>query len=122
MQDILDNFIGQFEAIVQWRTNNQKETKYDGWSVAEMKKILQDFYSGLIVNGKLKLPEEITTIDLFGYFALINHFKLETLLGNFTQALSLIQPICLNHTIIFSRAFSSQINLFYYSSFCYFMT
>lgn len=124
MQDIIDNFVVQFEAICEWRTKNDKDNKLkiEGWSAQEIKKLLQEQYTNLITDSKLKLPEVMTSADFFGYFALINAFKLETLLGNYAQALNLIQVICLNHTIVFSKAFSSQMSLFYYASFCYFMT
>lgn len=76
----------------------------------------------MINNGKLKLPEEVSTVDLFGYFSIVYHLKLKTLQGKFEEALNIIQIICLDHTIIYSKSFLSQLNLFYYSSFCYFMT
>ena len=111
--------------MCEWRSKAQNEkeaAKIEGWTVAEIRKALTDLYQHLTQNNKLKLPEELNSIDLFGYFALINHLKLETLLSNYSAGLNLIQNIMLNHTIIFSKAFSAQMNLFYYSSYCYFMT
>lgn len=43
------------------------------------------------------------------------------LLGRYQQALELISVVSLEHTVVFSKAFGSQLSLFYNASFCYFM-
>ena len=58
---------------------------------------------------------------LFGYYALIGHFRVAVLLGRYQQALELISVVSLEHTVVFSKAFGSQLSLFYNASFCYFM-
>ena len=58
---------------------------------------------------------------LFGYYALIGHFRVAVLLGRYQEALELISVISLEHTVVLSKAFGSQLSLFYNASFCYFM-
>lgn len=55
------------------------------------------------------------------YFGLVGHFRIEVMLGHYQEALDIISVISLDHTIVLSKAFGSQLSLFYNASFCYFM-
>jgi hypothetical protein len=75
----------------------------------------------LTETGKLERIEDTYCRVLFGYYALIGHFRVKVLLGKYKEALNFISIISIDHTVIFSKAFGSQISLFYNASFGYFM-
>lgn len=122
IQDIIDEFVYQLVLVSRWKTAHREQpVDADLWSVQKVEEVLQNLYASLTEGDKLELAEEAYTRVLFGYYALIGHFRVAVLLGRYQQALELISMISLEHTVFFSKAFGSQMSLFYNASFCYFM-
>lgn len=122
MQDIINEFAYQLIIVGRWKAAHSKEQiDAELWSIKKVEEVLQNLYASLIDGGKLELVEETYPRALFGYYALIGHFRVEVGLGRYDKALELIAMVSLEHTVMFSKAFGSQLSLFYNASFCYFM-
>eukprot|EP00298_Acanthocystis_sp_HF-20_P008528 c17729_g1_i1.p1 GENE.c17729_g1_i1~~c17729_g1_i1.p1 ORF type:complete len:531 (+),score=157.51 c17729_g1_i1:27-1595(+) len=131
--DTIDEFIYQFQSFHQYRTKvtskSQDEValllEYPNvWSVTDVIGYLERFISKSKVlsedhNDPFKSSLFYATL---GYFSMVGLARVHTLLGDYYQALHMIDPIDLGRGSILTRTVACHITIFYYLGFCYLMT
>lgn len=146
--DIIDEYIYQFyfscrqrrmlkkddEILQQMLTRdeinfwNLEKVLKDLNALVTRSKIVQEVSIGGGLNGEdnkvkqIVFKENPSTIQYFGYFALVGILRIYVLVGDFEQALKVVEPIDYKSLFIYSKAVPSYLTLFQYTGFCYLMT
>eukprot|EP00040_Diaphanoeca_grandis_P017930 m.94246 g.94246 ORF g.94246 m.94246 type:complete len:535 (-) comp26702_c0_seq1:442-2046(-) len=141
--DIIDEFIYQFESFSQFRaklTNktedeiNMLQTNPRLWNVHIVLNVLHSLIDKSNINEQLEAfkngdnPNDVAGVfgekqlyKMLGYFSLVGLLRLHCLLGDYYQALRVMENIELNKKGLYSRVPACQVSVFYYVGFCYMM-
>lgn len=143
--DIIDEFIYQFQTFAQYRSRVDKLSEDDlailksnprVWNVHIVLNALQTLIDKSNINQQLEVyhsgsgnPQEVageygckTLYKMLGYFSLVGMLRLHSLLGDYYQALKVVENIELNKKGLYSRVPQCQITVYYYVGFAYLMT
>ena len=138
--DILDEYIFQFfysckqlklmkhdDEVLQNVLKNEDDINF--WN---LEKVLHDLNT--IINRSKIIKEEGnkrvlvpienngSTIQYFGYFALVALLRVYVSIGDFENALKVIEPIDFKSLSVISKSVPAYLTLFSYAGFCYLMT
>ncbi|XP_040564663.1 eukaryotic translation initiation factor 3 subunit L [Lepeophtheirus salmonis] len=134
--EIVDEFIYQFQCYQQFRAKAKEEFEVDNhvWEVLQVLNVLHSMVEKSCINKQLEVfssggdPDlaagEFGRVSLYknmGYFALVGLLRLHSLLGDFYQAIKVLENIDLNQSNLYSRVPGCQITTFYYVGFAYMM-
>mmetsp|Transcript_32903 Transcript_32903/g.86125 ORF Transcript_32903/g.86125 Transcript_32903/m.86125 type:complete len:521 (+) Transcript_32903:167-1729(+) len=140
--DIIDEFIYQFESFSQYRARLKKDDPELAivkenprlWNVHIVLNVLHSLIDKSNINQQLEAfkngenPNEVAgefgTRQLYkflGYFSLVGLLRLHCLLGDYHQALRVMEHIELDKKGLYSRVPACQVSVFYYVSFSYMM-
>jgi len=141
--DIIDEFIYQFESFSQYRAKlanktdaemTELETNPRLWNVHIVLNVLHSLIDKSNINEQLEAfkngdnPNDVagsfgqkTLYKMLGYFSLVGLLRLHCLLGDYYQALRVMENIELNKKGLYSRVPACQVSVFYYVGFCYMM-
>jgi len=145
--DIIDEFIYQFQAFTQYRCklskkpDNEIEVLRNNpkiWNIHSVLNVLHSLVDKSKINEQLeaynqgKDQEAITNIagvygqcslyKMLGYFSLIGLLRLHSLLGDYHQALSVLENINITkRSTVYSRVPECQITTYYYVGFAHMM-
>lgn len=141
--DIIDEFIYQFQSFSQYRCRLQKKltdeldmlrqnTKI--WNVHSVLNVLHSLVDKSNINKQLEAytsggdPESVagefgkqSLYKMLGYFSLVGLLRLHSLLGDYYQAIKVLENIELNKKSMYSRVPACQITTYYYVGFAYMM-
>ncbi|CAB4061829.1 EIF3L [Lepeophtheirus salmonis] len=116
--------------------NSKEEFEVDNhvWEVLQVLNVLHSMVEKSCINKQLEVfssggdPDlaagEFGRVSLYknmGYFALVGLLRLHSLLGDFYQAIKVLENIDLNQSNLYSRVPGCQITTFYYVGFAYMM-
>jgi len=141
--EIIDEFIYQFQAFSQFRCKLQKKTDEEieilrknpkVWNVHSVLNVLHSLVDKSNINRQLEVynnsgnPDEVagdfgrhSLYKMLGYFSLVGLLRLHSLLGDFYQAIKVLENIELNKKSLYSRVPGCQITTYYYVGFAYMM-
>lgn len=141
--DIIDEFIYQFESFSQYRAKltNKSEAELTVlkntprlWNVHIVLNVLHSLIDKSNINEQLEAfkngenPNDVAGVfgnkllyKMLGYFSLVGLLRLHCLLGDYYQALRVMENIELNKKGLYSRVPACQVSVFYYVGFCYMM-
>jgi len=141
--DIIDEFIYQFESFAQYRVRLQNKSpeeiaKLKGnprlWNVHIVLNVLHSLIEKSMINEQLEAykrsedPDDfagdygsLPLYKMLGYFSLVALLRLHCLLGDYYQALRVMENIELDKKGLYSRVPACRITIFYYVGFCYLM-
>ncbi|XP_061141581.1 eukaryotic translation initiation factor 3 subunit L [Syngnathus typhle] len=141
--DIIDEFIYQFQSFSQYRCKIDK--KLEGeivslqnnpkiWNVHSVLNVLHSLVDKSNINRQLEVytsggdPESVageygrhSLYKMLGYFSLVGLLRLHSLLGDYYQAIKVLENIELNKKSMYSRVPECQITTYYYVGFAYLM-
>jgi translation initiation factor 3 subunit L len=139
--DIVDEFIYQFQSYSQYRARLNKKTDeeldmlkkgHTVWNVHSVLNVLHSLVEKSNINKQLQAftsgeePDAVAGIfgthslyKMLGYFSLIGLLRLHSLLGDFYQALKVLDHIQLNKKNVFNRVPACQVTTYYYVGFAY---
>jgi len=147
LYDIIDEFIYQFQSFAQYKCKLLKKSDEEiqalrdnskVWNICSVLNVLYSLVNKSNINLQLKAfnegkqPEDICEIagdfgkrglyKMLGYFSIIGLLRLNSLLGDYHQALEEIQHIkIIRGTNIYSRVPECQMTTYYYVGFAYMM-
>lgn len=76
--DIINEFVYQLYVVCRWRGQKQRENQHmDIWQPNKAKDVLKGLYVAWIEDGRLVVPPETSCRDLFAYYSLVGHFRVE---------------------------------------------
>ena len=141
--EIIDEFIYQFQSFSQYRAKLNKKTETElellrenqkMWNVHSVLNVLHCLIDKSNINEQLKVytnggdPDSVAgefgrhpLYKMLGYFSLVGLCRLHSLLGDYHQALLVLENIELNKKSLYSRVASCQITTYYYVGFAYMM-
>ncbi|CAH1793502.1 unnamed protein product [Owenia fusiformis] len=141
--DIIDEFIYQFQSFIQYRCKLQKKTENEIlvlrdnpkiWNVHSVLNVLHSLVDKSSINKQLEIytsggdPDSVagdfgrhSLYKMLGYFSLVGLLRLHSLLGDYYQALKVLENIDFNKKNMYSRVPACQITTFYYVGFAYMM-
>merc|ERR1712179_657182 len=142
--EIIDEFIYQFQAFRQFRAKVHKKTADEieylkssprTWDVLQVLNVLHSTVDKSNINKQLEeyaagrnpdtVAGEFGRVPLYkmlGYFSLVGLLRLHSLLGDYYQAIKVLERIELNKkSSLQSRVPGCQITMFYYVGFGYMM-
>lgn len=141
--EIIDEFIYQFQAFSQFRCKLQKKTEEEieilrknpkVWNVHSVLNVLHSLVDKSNINRQLEVynnsgnPDQVagdfgrhSLYKMLGYFSLVGLLRLHSLLGDFYQAIKVLENIELNKKSLYSRVPGCQITTYYYVGFAYMM-
>lgn len=141
--EIIDEFIYQFQAFSQFRCKLQKKTDEEietlrknpkVWNVHSVLNVLHSLVDKSNINKQLEVynsggnPDQVaedfgrhSLYKMLGYFSLVGLLRLHSLLGDFYQAIKVLENIELNKKSLYSRVPGCQITTYYYVGFAYMM-
>ncbi|QQP52238.1 Eukaryotic translation initiation factor 3 subunit L, partial [Caligus rogercresseyi] len=137
--EIVDEFIYQFQCYQQYRAkaaskDDLEDVNSHVWEVLQVLNVLHSMVEKSCINKQLEVfssggdPDsaagEFGRVSLYknmGYFALVGLLRLHSLLGDFYQAIKVLENIDLNQSNLYSRVPGCQITTFYYVGFAYMM-
>jgi len=141
--DIIDEFIYQFQAFSIFRHKSNKKTEDDVellranpkiWNVHSVLNVLHSLVEKSNINKQLEVytsggdPDSVagefgqhSLYKMLGYFSLVGLLRLHSLLGDYYQALKVLENIDFNKKSLYSRVPACQITTFYYVGFAYLM-
>tara|TARA_B100000767_G_scaffold140369_1_gene132624 strand:- start:2655 stop:4166 length:1512 start_codon:yes stop_codon:yes gene_type:complete len=143
--EMIDEFIYQFQSMCQYRGKLSVKTKEElaalkdcdeVWSALGVLNFLQALVdkSGIIAfldkerKGEEKFAEtegydynQSNVLRTLGYFALIGLHRVHILLGDYTTALKVLDPIDLDKPGIFTKVPGASVSTAYHVGFAYFM-
>ena len=134
--EIIDEFIYQFQAFSQFRSKLSKKTddEIDNlkrnpkvWNVHSVLNVLHSLVDKSNINKQLEVynaqgnPDEVagdfgrhSLYKMLGYFSLVGLLRLHSLLGDYYQAIKVLENIELNKKSLYSRVPGCQITTYYY--------
>jgi len=145
--DIIDEFIYQFQTYTQYKCKLGKKTSEEIevlrnnpkiWNIHSVLNVLHSLVEKSNINEQLKAynegqtQEEIAQIagefgrcslyKMLGYFSLIGLLRLHSLLGDYHQALAILEHININKgSNVYTRVPECQMTTYYYVGFAYMM-
>lgn len=141
--EIVDEFIYQFQSFQQFRGKLQKKSEKEldvlrqyprTWDVLQVLNVLHSMLDKSNINRQLKVyveggnPDQVAgefgrvrLYRMMGYFSLVGLLRLHSLLGDFYQAVKVLEHIELNKKSLYSRVPGCQITMYYYVGFAYMM-
>ena len=142
--EIIDEFIYQFQAFQQFRAKVHKKTPDEleylkssprTWDVLQVLNVLHSTVDKSNINKQLEVyaaggnPDSVAgefgrvpLYKMLGYFSLVGLLRLHSLLGDYYQAIKVLERIELNKkSSLQSRVPGCQITMFYYVGFAYMM-
>lgn len=141
--DIIDEFIYQFQSFSQYRSKTTKKSEDEIevlrtnpkiWNVHSVLNVLHSLVEKSNINRQLEVyasggdPDSVSgefgqnsLYKMLGYFSLIGLLRLHSLLGDYYQALKVLENIDFNKKNLYSRVPTCQITTFYYVGFAYMM-
>ena len=141
--EIIDEFIYQFQSFVQFRAKLGKKTSEEldilrqnprTWDVLQVLNVLHSMVDKSNINKQLEMYSTGKDPDLvagefgrhplykmLGYFSLVGLLRLHSLLGDFHQAIQVLENVELNKKSLYSRVPGCQISMYYYVGFAYMM-
>merc|ERR1712013_712612 len=141
--EIIDEFIYQFQAFSQFRSKLSKKTEEEiemlkrnpkVWNVHSVLNVLHSLVDKSNINKQLEVYNSQGNTDavagdfgrhslykMLGYFSLVGLLRLHSLLGDFYQAIKVLENIELNKKSLYSRVPGCQITTYYYVGFAYMM-
>merc|ERR1719230_23163 len=141
--EIIDEFIYQFQAFSQFRSKLAKKTEDEietlkrnpkVWNVHSVLNVLHSLVDKSNINKQLEVynnqgnPDSVagdfgrhSLYKMLGYFSLVGLLRLHSLLGDFYQAIKVLENIELNKKSLYSRVPGCQISMYYYVGFAYMM-
>ncbi|XP_043210586.1 eukaryotic translation initiation factor 3 subunit L-like, partial [Amphibalanus amphitrite] len=139
--DIIDEFIYQFQAFTQYRNKPDKSPsdleqlkEHTVWNVLGVLNVLHSLVEKSNINQQLEVytsggnPDSAAgefgrhpLYKMLGYFSLIGLLRLHSLLGDYYQAIKVLENIELNKKALYSRVPACQITTYYYVGFAYLM-
>ncbi|CAM9650959.1 eukaryotic translation initiation factor 3 subunit L [Lethenteron reissneri] len=141
--DIIDEFIYQFQSFSQYRCKMAKKSEEEIeflrtnpkiWNVHSVLNVLHSLVDKSNINRQLEVytsggdPESVagdygrhSLYKMLGYFSLVGLLRLHSLLGDYYQAIKVLENIELNKKSMYSRVPECQITTYYYVGFAYLM-
>jgi len=141
--EIIDEFIYQFQSFQQFRSKMHKKSeeeknilKLNGrtWDVLQVLNVLHSMVDKSNINKQLEVyssggnPDSVADefgrqplYKMMGYFSLVGLLRLHSMLGDFYQAVKVLENIELNKKSMYSRVPGCQITMYYYVGFAYMM-
>lgn len=141
--EIIDEFIYQFQAFSQFRSKLAKKTPDEietlkrnpkVWNVHSVLNVLHSLVDKSNINKQLEVynnqgnPDTVagdfgrnSLYKMLGYFSLVGLLRLHSLIGDFYQAIKVLENIELNKKSLYSRVPGCQITTYYYVGFAYMM-
>lgn len=141
--DIIDEFIYQFQSFSLFRSNLAKLETNDIshirshptiWNVHSVLNVLHSLVEKSHINSQLEVfaaggePETVagefgmhSLYKMLGYFSLIGLCRLHSLLGDFYQAIHILENIDINKKTMYSRVPACQVTTYYFVGFAYLM-
>jgi len=133
--DMIDEFIYQFQTFVLNRSKVQNKTAEEVeflknnpnvWGVTSVLRYLHALRSESNILALLKHDQELeprdySVLQALGYFSIIGLLRVHCLLGDYTLALRMLEPLDLTKKGLFSRVAACHISLYYYMGFAYLM-
>uniref|UniRef100_UPI00358F99DF eukaryotic translation initiation factor 3 subunit L n=1 Tax=Myxine glutinosa TaxID=7769 RepID=UPI00358F99DF len=141
--DIIDEFIYQFQSFSQYRCKlaqktddeiNFLRTNPKIWNVHSVLNVLHSLVEKSNINRQLEVytsggdTEEVageygrhSLYKMLGYFSLVGLLRLHSLLGDYFQAIKVLENIELNKKSMHSRVPECHITTYYYVGFAYLM-
>jgi len=141
--DIIDEFIYQFQSFSLFRSNMGKLEQVDIdniqsapniWNVHSVLNVLHSLVEKSHINAQLEVfaaggdPETVagdygmhSLYKMLGYFSLIGLCRLHSLLGDFYQAIHILENIDINKKTAYSRVPACQVTTYYFVGFAYLM-
>jgi len=141
--EIIDEFIYQFQSFVLFRAKLDKKTNEEleilkgnprTWDVLQVLNVLHSMVDKSNINKQLEMYSAGKDPDLvagefgrhplykmLGYFSLVGLLRLHSLLGDFHQAIKVLENVELNKKSLYSRVPGCQISMYYYVGFAYMM-
>ncbi|XP_061196125.1 eukaryotic translation initiation factor 3 subunit L-like [Saccostrea echinata] len=141
--DIIDEFIYQFQCFSIYRCKVNKKSDEEIsflranpkiWNVHSVLNVLHSLVDKSNINKQLEVysmggdPDSVagefgqhSLYKMLGYFSLVGLLRLHSLLGDYYQALKILECIDFNKKSMYSRVPACQITTFYYVGFAYLM-
>ncbi|XP_071487481.1 eukaryotic translation initiation factor 3 subunit L-like [Diadema antillarum] len=141
--DIIDEFIYQFQEFSKYRCKLKEKTEDEIsvlkvnpkiWNVHSVLNVLHSLVEKSGINQQLEAyglggdPETEASdfgrhplYKMLGYFSLIGLLRLHSLLGDYYQAIKVLEHIQLNEQTLYSRVPACQVSTYYYVGFAYLM-
>ncbi|XP_068760518.1 eukaryotic translation initiation factor 3 subunit L-like [Montipora capricornis] len=141
--DIIDEFIYQFQSFSQYRSKLLKKGEDEVgtlrantkiWNVHSVLNVLYSLVEKSRINYQLEVynkggdPDTVAgefgihpLYKMLGYFSLIGLLRLHSLLGDYFQAIKVLENVELNKKSLYSRVPACQITTYYYVGFAYLM-
>lgn len=141
--EIIDEFIYQFQnfshfqSMLNKRTPDEIEqlrTHLKVWNVHSVLNVLHSLVDKSNINRQLEVytnggdPDSVAgefgrhpLYKMLGYFSLVGLLRLHSLLGDYYQAIKVLENIELNKKSLYSRVPACQITTYYYVGFSYLM-
>jgi len=141
--EIIDEFIYQFQAFSQYRCKLSKKSEEEleylkqspkVWNVHSVLNVLHSLVDKSNINKQLEVynsqgnPDQVagdfgrhSLYKMLGYFSLVGLLRLHSLLGDYYQAIKVLENIELNKKSLYSRVPGCQITTYYYVGFAYMM-
>jgi len=141
--DIIDEFIYQFQSFSQYRCKLSKkkdeETEFlrsnpKVWNVHSVLNVLHSLVDKSSINQQLEVytsggdPDSVAgefgrrpLYKMLGYFSLVGLLRLHSLLGDYYEALKVVESMNINKKSMYSRVSACHITTCYYVAFAYMM-
>jgi len=141
--EIIDEFIYQFQSFSQFRSKILKKSCDEldvlkrnpkVWNVHSVLNVLHSLVDKSNINKQLEVynqggnPDSVagdfgrhSLYKMLGYFSLVGLLRLHSLLGDYYQAIKVLENIELNKKSLYSRVPGCQITTYYYVGFAYMM-
>ncbi|KAH7943389.1 hypothetical protein HPB52_007792 [Rhipicephalus sanguineus] len=141
--ELIDEFIYQFQSFSQYRSNLSKKspdeiellnTNPKIWNVHSVLNVLHSLVDKSNINLQLEVytqggdPDSVAgefgqhpLYKMLGYFSLVGLLRLHSLLGDYYQAVKVLENLELNKKSLYSRVPACQITTYYYVGFAYLM-
>ncbi|UYV80963.1 EIF3L [Cordylochernes scorpioides] len=141
--EIIDEFIYQFQSFSHFRSSMEKLSEDDlmkfhnspkVWNVHSVLNVLHTLVDKSNINQQLEVytnggdPDTVAgefgrypLYKMLGYFSLVGLLRLHSLLGDYYQAIKVLENIELNKKSLYSRVPACQISSYYYVGFAYMM-
>ncbi len=141
--EVIDEFIYQFQSFQQFRAKLHKKSEEEIevlrhnpriWDVLQVLNVLHSMVDKSNINQQLEVytkggnPDSVagqfgrhSLYKMMGYFSLVGLLRLHSLLGDYYQAIKVLENIELNKKSLYSRVPGCQITMYYYVGFAYIM-
>ncbi|XP_022253982.1 eukaryotic translation initiation factor 3 subunit L-like [Limulus polyphemus] len=141
--EIIDEFIYQFQSFSHYRSRLSEKSEDEIellrtspkiWNVHSVLNVLHSLVDKSNINRQLEVytsggdPDSVAgefgrhpLYKMLGYFSLVGLLRLHSLLGDYYQAIKVLENIELNKKSLYSRVPACQITTYYYVGFAYMM-